>query len=68
MTSQSSLAGDGYADFEIDCLYLLPGRYYLSLWLGKWSNQQDVLKNCISFDVEASIASVQGGASRPASG
>ncbi len=47
-------AGDGYADFEIDCLYLLPGRYYLSLWLGKWSNQQDVLKNCISFDVEAS--------------
>jgi lipopolysaccharide transport system ATP-binding protein len=47
-------AGEGYADFEIDCLYLLPGRYFLSLWLGKWSNQQDVLKNCIHFDVEAS--------------
>lgn len=46
--------GDGYADFEIDCLYLLPGRYYLSLWLGKWNEQQDVLKNCISFDVESS--------------
>ena len=46
--------GDGYADFEIDCLYLLPGRYFLSLWLGKWNNQQDVLKNCISFDVEPS--------------
>jgi lipopolysaccharide transport system ATP-binding protein len=46
--------GDGYAEFEIDCLYLLPGRYYLSLWLGKWSNQHDVLKNCISFDVEPS--------------
>ncbi|MGH8603855.1 MAG: ABC transporter ATP-binding protein [Gammaproteobacteria bacterium] len=46
--------GAGFADFEIDCLYLLPGRYYLSLWLGKWSNQHDVLKNCISFDVEPS--------------
>jgi lipopolysaccharide transport system ATP-binding protein len=45
--------GDGYADFEIDCLYLLPGRYYLSLWLG-WKIYYDVLKNCISFDVEPS--------------
>ena len=47
-------AGEGFADFEIDCLYLLPGRYYLSLWLGKWNNLQDVLKNCIHFDVEPS--------------
>ena len=47
-------AGDGYADFQIDCLYLLPGRYFLSLWLGKWSNLHDVLKNCIHFDVEPS--------------
>lgn len=46
--------GEGFSDFEIDCLYLLPGRYYISLWLGKWSNQHDVLKNCISFDVEPS--------------
>ncbi len=46
--------GEGYADFEIDTLYLLPGRYYLSLWLGRWENLQDVLKNCISFDVEPS--------------
>lgn len=46
--------GEGFADFEIDCLYLLPGRYYLSLWLGKWNNLHDVLKNCISFDVEPS--------------
>jgi lipopolysaccharide transport system ATP-binding protein len=46
--------GDGFADFEIDCLYLLPGRYFLSLWLGKWNNQLDVLKNCIHFDVEPS--------------
>ena len=46
--------GNGFADFDIDCLYLLPGRYYLSLWLGKWSNLHDVLKNCIAFDVEPS--------------
>jgi lipopolysaccharide transport system ATP-binding protein len=44
--------GEGFADFEIDNLYLQPGRYYLSLWLGKWNNQQDVLKNAIHFDVE----------------
>lgn len=46
--------GEGYADLEIDCLYLLPGRYYLSLWLGKWNNPNDILKNCIQFDVETS--------------
>lgn len=46
--------GEGYADFEIDHLYLLPGRYYLSLWLGKANNHYDVLKNCIAFDVEPS--------------
>lgn len=46
--------GAGFADFEIDRLYLLPGRYYLSLWLGKWSNLHDVLKNCIAFEVEPS--------------
>jgi lipopolysaccharide transport system ATP-binding protein len=45
--------GEGFADFEIDCLYLLPGRYYLSLWLG-WKTYYDVLKNCIAFDVEPS--------------
>lgn len=45
--------GEAYSDFEIDCLYLLPGRYYLSLWLG-WKIYYDVLKNCISFDVEPS--------------
>lgn len=44
--------GEGFADLEIDCLYLLPGRYYLSLWLGKWNNLHDVLKNCVAFDVE----------------
>lgn len=46
--------GEGFADFEIDCLYLLSGRYYLSLWLGKWGNFHDELKDCIAFDVESS--------------
>lgn len=46
--------GTGYADLEIDSLFLLPGRYYLSLWLGKWNEPLDVLKNCIAFDIEPS--------------
>lgn len=46
--------GYGYADFEIDCLYLLAGRYYLSLWLGKWGNFHDELRNSVAFDVESS--------------
>jgi lipopolysaccharide transport system ATP-binding protein len=46
--------GDGYVELEIDCLYLLPGRFYLSLWLGRPENLHDVLKNCIAFDVEPS--------------
>jgi lipopolysaccharide transport system ATP-binding protein len=46
--------GEGYADFEIDCLYLQPSRYYLTLRLGKWNNRYDELKNCIAFDVETS--------------
>ena len=46
--------GEGFADFEVDRLYLLPGRYFLSLWLGKSNNLYDVLKNCVAFDVEPS--------------
>jgi lipopolysaccharide transport system ATP-binding protein len=46
--------GDGYIDLEIDCLYLQPGRYYLSLWLGPWENLHDVLQNCVVMDVEPS--------------
>jgi lipopolysaccharide transport system ATP-binding protein len=46
--------GEGYADLEIDCLYLQPSRYYLTLRLGKWNDRHDELKNCIAFDVEPS--------------
>jgi hypothetical protein len=44
--------GDGYVDWVVDMLNLLPGRYYLSLWLGKWENLHDVLKHCVAVDVE----------------
>lgn len=46
--------GDGIADFQIDCLYLLPGRYYLSFHLGKWPDYYDGLTNRVAFDVESS--------------
>jgi lipopolysaccharide transport system ATP-binding protein len=46
--------GDGYVDWVVDTLNLLPGRYYLSLWLGKWENLHDVLKHCIAIDIESS--------------
>lgn len=46
--------GEGYLDLEIDCLPLMPGRHYLSLWLGRWENLHDVLQNCVVMDVEAS--------------
>jgi lipopolysaccharide transport system ATP-binding protein len=54
--------GVGFSDFQIDCLYLLPGRYYLSLGLAArsglyaegWKNSYDTLMNCVTFDVEPS--------------
>ena len=46
--------GDGYMDLEIDFLNFLPGRYYLSLWLGVKGNIQDVIQNCVYMDVEPS--------------
>jgi lipopolysaccharide transport system ATP-binding protein len=44
--------GDGYVDWCVDMLNLQPGRYYLSLWLGKWENLHDVLKHSVALDVE----------------
>jgi lipopolysaccharide transport system ATP-binding protein len=44
--------GDGYMDFEIDFLNIMPGRYYLSLYLGPYGHLQDVLQNAIIMDVE----------------
>jgi hypothetical protein len=44
--------GDGYIDFEIDFLNFMPGRYYLSLWLGPWENLHDVIQHCAIIDIE----------------
>ncbi len=46
--------GPGYMDLQIDTLPLMPGRYYLSLYLGRRGNLHDVLQNCIVMDVESS--------------
>ncbi|HEY8468159.1 MAG TPA: ABC transporter ATP-binding protein [Longimicrobiales bacterium] len=45
--------GDRYVDWVVDLLNLQPGRYYLSLWLGRWDNPHDVLKNCVAIDIES---------------
>lgn len=47
-------AGGGYMDLEIDFLNIMPGRYYLSLWLGPWGHVQDCLQNAVIMDVEPS--------------
>jgi lipopolysaccharide transport system ATP-binding protein len=44
--------GEGYMDFEIDFLNIMPGRYYLSLYLGPYGHLQDVLQNAVIMDVE----------------
>jgi len=46
--------GVGSMDLEIDFLNIMPGRYYLSLWLGPWGHIQDCLQNGVVLDVEPS--------------
>jgi homopolymeric O-antigen transport system ATP-binding protein len=52
---QSLSLGDGYLDLAIGCLTLLPGRYFLTLWVKiQGPVYFDVLEQCLQFDVEAS--------------
>ena len=46
--------GDGHIDLEIDSLNLLPGRYYLNLWLESLLQQHvyDYLENAVHLDIE----------------
>ena len=44
--------GESYMDLEIDFLNIMPGRYYLSLWLGPHGHIQDSLQNAVIMDVE----------------
>jgi lipopolysaccharide transport system ATP-binding protein len=47
--------GRGYVDLAIDCLNLMPGRYFLSLWLTSPGEiLHDVLEHCTVLDVEPS--------------
>ena len=47
-------AGDGHIDLEIDSLNLLPGRYYLNLWLESLLEQHlyDSLETAVHLDIE----------------
>jgi lipopolysaccharide transport system ATP-binding protein len=47
--------GQGHADLEIDFLNLMPGRYYVSLWLESVGGlRYDLLNRCAAMDVETS--------------
>ena len=47
--------GEGYIDLAINCLNLLPGRFYFTLWLKTQGPvYYDVLEQCVRIDVEAS--------------
>jgi len=59
---QSIEPGVGYIDMEIETLYLMPARYYVSLWITSSGSQRfDMLDHCISIDVESSNIYSTGG-------
>ena len=49
-------AGPGMIELVIDDLFLLPNRYYLSLWISTRQQWYDILDHCIAIDVEESNA------------
>lgn len=45
--------GDGQIELKIDSLYLMPSRYYLTLWLSSFGGvKYDHLDHCVAMDVE----------------
>jgi len=47
--------GDGYIDLEIPELNMMPGRYYISLFVETYGNiYHDVLQHCANMNVESS--------------
>jgi len=47
--------GEGCIDLDIDLLNLMPGRYYLTLWIKTTTDvTYDQLDHCLTMDVEAS--------------
>jgi len=48
---QWSPAVDGEIECELGMIPLLPGRYYISLWLGGPHTDSDIIRNAISFEI-----------------
>jgi len=47
--------GRGYLDLAVDSLNLMPGRYFLSLWLtSPDGTRHDVLEHVAALDIESS--------------
>ncbi len=47
--------GRGQIDFTIDSLYLMPSRYYLTLWISSFGGvKYDHLDHCVALDLEPS--------------
>ena len=46
--------GDGHIELEVDSLNLIPGRYYISLWLASVGLSYDRLDHCTILDIESS--------------
>lgn len=46
--------GDGHIELEVDSLNLIPGRYYVSLWLASVGLSYDRLDHCTILDIESS--------------
>jgi homopolymeric O-antigen transport system ATP-binding protein len=53
--------GEGTLDLSVDDLFLLPNRYYLSIWAGGTGQWYDQLEHCIAIDVEESNLNSTGG-------
>jgi lipopolysaccharide transport system ATP-binding protein len=53
--------GTGTIDLHIDDFFLLPNRYYLSLWVSSTAQWYDHVEHCIAIDVEESNVSGTGG-------
>lgn len=46
--------GDGHIEFVIDCFNLMPGRYYVSIWISSIGIKHHRLDHCTFINVEAS--------------
>jgi homopolymeric O-antigen transport system ATP-binding protein len=44
--------GRGRIDLEVDCLNLMPGTYYASVWVTSFGEWHDVLENVAKIDLE----------------